>query len=273
MREHGEGVFRQPEHGNQQADADQVKNPSKETIRQRVWADLRRVARPDSRFHWNFAEFIADYEGSEICAEHIQGLRAWRASDLMFITPDNNVEVVRRKAMEDGKRFVMSTYGIARSFLYIDPARVPANCYGWAATLDGMEQFAQPMGLADIAKLGKFDLLITGAAVISMQGIRFGKGHGYFDLEWAMFSEMHCLTDVPLVVGVVHDCQVVDIDLPGSKFDTRVDLIVTPTRSIPISKEHGHRPGRVVWEQLEPGMIERIPPLQELRMLQEKQSR
>jgi 5-formyltetrahydrofolate cyclo-ligase len=243
---------------------------SKEAIRQHVWADLRRVALPDSRFHWDFAEFIADYEGSETGAQHIQALPAWQASGLMFITPDNNLEVLRRKAMEDGKRFVMSTYGIVRGFLYIDPKRVPPDCYGWAATLDGMDRFAEPVGLADLATLGKFDLLVTGAAAISTNGIRFGKGHGYFDLEWAMFSEAHCLTGNPLVVCAVHDCQVVDMPLVGSEFDTRVDLIVTPTRSIVMPAGQGHQPGRVVWEHLEPGMLERIPPLRELRQLQEE---
>jgi 5-formyltetrahydrofolate cyclo-ligase len=32
----------------------------KAIIRKRVWAELREVALPDSRFHWNFAEFIPD---------------------------------------------------------------------------------------------------------------------------------------------------------------------------------------------------------------------
>ena len=244
--------------------------PSKEALRERIWSQLRSVARPDSRFHWNFAEFIADYEGSELGAERLQALPAWRASKLMFITPDNNVEVVRRKAMEDGKRFVMSTYGIARGFLYVDPARVSPDQYGWAATLDGMDRFGQAVNLREIAALGTFDLLVTGASAVSTHGIRFGKGHGYFDLEWAMFSEIHCLADDPLVVCAVHDCQVVDLNLAGSEFDTRVDLIVTPTQMIPIPKEHGHQPGHVIWDRLEPGIVERIPPLQELRQWQQK---
>src|SRR5258708_13250285 len=111
---------------------------SKEAIRQRVCAQLRSVARPDSRFHWNFAEFIADYEGSEVGAERLQALAAWRASKLMFITPDNNVEATRRKAMEDGKRFVMSTYGIARGFLSIDPARISPHSYASPPPPDGL---------------------------------------------------------------------------------------------------------------------------------------
>ena len=250
--------------------ADYHEQSSKEIIRQHVWNELRHVARPDSRFHWNFAEFIADYEGSDVGAQRIRDLPAWQASNFIFITPDNNLEEVRRAAMEDGKPFVMSTYGIARDFLYLDPARIPADKYGWAATLDGMDRFAKPLGLVELTRLGRFDVLVTGASAISTNGIRFGKGHGYFDLEWAMFSETQCLTENPLVVCAVHDCQIVDLDLIGSEYDTRVDVIVTPTRTIEIPAEHGHRPGRVVWEQLEPGMIERIPPLQELKQLQKE---
>src|SRR5258708_14695451 len=174
----------------------------------------------------------------------MQALPAWQASRLLFITPDNNLEVERRLALEDGKRFVMSTYGIARNFLYIDPSLIPAESYGWAATLDGMDRFSQPIGLVDLTRLGRFDLLVTGAAAISTTGIRFGKGHGYFDLEWAMFSEMGCLAANPVVIAAGHDCQVVEIELAGSEFDTRVDLIVTPTRAIEVPAHQGHQPGR-----------------------------
>src|SRR4051812_50105155 len=45
--------------------------------RARVWAELRGVARPDSRFHWDFASFIPDFAGSEGCANRITALPAW----------------------------------------------------------------------------------------------------------------------------------------------------------------------------------------------------
>jgi 5-formyltetrahydrofolate cyclo-ligase len=236
-------------------------------MRARIWSALRTVARPDSRFHWDFSSFITDYEGSEEGAERIRQLPAWQQAGLLFITPDNNLEPLRRRAMEDGKPFVMSTYGIARGFLYLDPARVAFADHRWAATLDGMDRAAQPMTLHEVAALGAFDVLVTGASAISTSGIRFGKGHGYFDLEWAMFSEMGCLAANPVVIAAGHDCQVVEIDLAGSEFDTRVDLIVTPTRTIEVPAHQGHQPGRVVWERLKPGMEARIPPLQELRAL------
>src|SRR5260370_8263199 len=123
----------------------------------------------------------------------------------------------------------MSTYGIARNFLYIDPSLIPAESYGWAATLDGMDRFSQPIGLVDLTRLGRFDLLVTGAAAISTNGIRFGKGHGYFDLEWARFSEAHCLAENPLGVCALHDCQVVSLYLLPSEFATPVHLLITPT--------------------------------------------
>src|SRR5260370_32407639 len=104
-----------------------------------------------------------------------------------------------------------------------------------------MDLCGQQIGLVELTRHGRFDLLVTGAAAISTNGIRFGKGHGYFDLEWAMFSEARCLAENPLVVCAVHDCQVVDLDLVGSEFDTRVDLIVTPTRTIFIPAQFGDR--------------------------------
>ena len=64
--------------------ADYREQPSKEIIRQHVYNELRHVARPDSRFHWNFAEFIADYEGSDVGAQRIRDLPAWQASNLML---------------------------------------------------------------------------------------------------------------------------------------------------------------------------------------------
>lgn len=38
-----------------------------------------------------------------------------------------------------------------------------------------------------------------------MEGVRFGKGHGFFDLEWGMFSDLKLVDENPPVVAVVHD--------------------------------------------------------------------
>lgn len=46
-----------------------------------------------------------------------------------------------------------------------------------------MEHFARPITLEEIARRGRFDFMVTGASAVSVDGVRFGKGHGLFDLE------------------------------------------------------------------------------------------
>jgi len=64
-----------------------------------------------------------------------------------------------------------------------------------------------------------------------------GKGHGFFDLEWAMMRKIGLADEETDVVAVVHDVQVVD-DIAGqdlaAEHDTIVDAIITPTRTIDI---------------------------------------
>ena len=55
------------------------------TARVKIWEELRKVARPDSKFSWQFSEFIADYEGSDkgaaLLAEHFVTMEAVQAAE------------------------------------------------------------------------------------------------------------------------------------------------------------------------------------------------
>ena len=149
------------------------------TIREKIWTKLKDVARPDTRFHMNFAEVIPDFEGSEAATDRVVQSEAYQNSRFAFITPDNCLADLRRRMIEDGKPFVMSTYGIYRGFLYLDPATVPEGAALYASWLDGMEHFGVPITLEEIAQKGRFDYLVTGASAVSVNGVRFGKGHGF----------------------------------------------------------------------------------------------
>ena len=50
----------------------------KGSVRERVFQELRRVALPDSRFHYDFAEFIADFQGSEAAAQRLMAHPVWQ---------------------------------------------------------------------------------------------------------------------------------------------------------------------------------------------------
>jgi len=162
--------------------------------------------------------------------------------------------------------FVITTYGIVRGFLGLDPADVPPGEERYAATLDGADRYGRPLSLAELAAGGVFGLLVTGSAAVSVTGVRFGKGHGYFDLEWAMLSELGLIDGRTEVVAVVHDCQVVEEPLPAQPHDVVVDRIVTPTRTVDV--DHPPRaPGRIRWDALKGGELKDLGMVAELEAL------
>jgi 5-formyltetrahydrofolate cyclo-ligase len=234
-----------------------------------VWASFRAVVRPDSRFHWDFSSFIADFVGSEHCVDRLRALSAWSSSLLLFITPDNSTELIRRAAMADGKPFLMTTYGIRRGFLALDPGDVPVAERSYAATLDGMDRYGRPVDLKDISQFGHIGLLITGGSAVNLSGHRMGKGHGYFDLEWALLSEIGVVDESSEIADVVHDCQIVDIDMAAAAHDVPVDWIITPTQTIRTDAPPRAR-GTVYWDLLRGTELAVIPPVMELAALRSK---
>ena len=114
-------------------------------VRQRIWDRLADVARPDTRFHLNFAEVIPDFEGAEAATDRIEALPAYQQSKLAFVTPDNSLVELRRRMIAAGKPFVVSTYNIRRGFRLIEPGSVPKGHERYAAWLDGIEHFGKPV--------------------------------------------------------------------------------------------------------------------------------
>jgi len=236
----------------------------KKSVRERVWSELLEVALPDSRFHFDFGEFIADFEGGEAACKRLTDHAFYRNAELIFITPDNCIERLRHQALLDGKRVLMTTYAIRRGFWLLDPAEIAPDHYLYASTLDGMERVGRHVDLDAIAALPRVDYLVTGTGAINHEGVRFGKGHGFFDAEWGLLHELGRVDGGSPCAAVVHDCQVLDEVLQPEIFDSVADVIFTPTRTIHV--DHPQKPDcGILWDRLDPHMYETIPPLQELR--------
>jgi 5-formyltetrahydrofolate cyclo-ligase len=239
----------------------------KASVRERVWTELRKVALPDSRFDFDFAEFITDFHGSEQATERLITHPYYQNSNFIFITPDNCLEQLRYQTLRDGKLMLITSYSIKRGFFLLDPKRIPQENFLNASTLDGMERVGIPVSLAEIRALPKLEYLITGTGAINESGIRFGKGHGFFDVEWGMLYQIGQIDSSTPAAAVVHDCQVLQETLHPEISDTGVDVIFTPTRTIEIDDAQKPSCG-ILWDQLDPQMLETIPPLQELRTLE-----
>ena len=178
----------------------------------------------------------------------------------------NFSEGFRERVIRDGKTLIMTNYGISRGFFIIRPGDVLAGKEELASTLDGVQRYWTHRSLAQLAEeVDTIELLVSGASAITPSGIRFGKGHGYFDLEWAMLYTKGLVDpQTSVVVAAGHDCQVVDVDVTVRPYDTAIDLIVTPTRTIETRNEFPKPTHGVMWYLLEDDMLGRIPPLQEL---------
>ncbi|KAK8244034.1 hypothetical protein HDK90DRAFT_476509 [Phyllosticta capitalensis] len=251
----------------------------KSDIRAQIWRQLRAVAFPDSRFDFDFSSFIADFDGSPAATDRLTSLPAYKRARTVFVAPDNCLEQLRHGALRDGKKVLVTTYGIRRGFWLLEPERIGEGRWEYAATLDGMERVGRRVGLAEMMALvekekekgvgtGVVDLLVTGTGTINSSGVRFGKGHGFFDLEWALLYSIGAVNVDTPAVAVVHDCQIVpdDVPLTPDVFDTVVDFVVTPTRTLEVESPQKPTVG-ILWERLQEGMLEGIPPLQELRDL------
>ena len=239
---------------------------NKSEAREAVWSELIHVAKPDSRFHLDFNEFIPDFEGSEAATSRLASMEIYREAETIFITPDNCLEKVRAQTVIDGKRQVVSTYGIRRGMVELRPEDVGDGLAHYAVLLDAIEQAGRHISLTELQKRYRFGLVVTGASAVNRAGIRFGKGHGFFDLEWAMLYQIGVVDQNTPIVAFVHDCQVVDIELTASPFDTICDYIVTPTQLLHIRNPQKTTTG-IIWDRLEPGMMNNIPPLRELKRM------
>ena len=108
--------------------------------------------------------------------------------------------------------------------------------------------------------------MVTGASTVNYSGVRFGKGHGFFDLEWAMLYQIGAVMDSTPVIAFVHESQLVDVQLEVDEFDTVCDCIITPDR---IAHVEGRRKPTVgiIWNRLSDAMMNDIPSLQELKLI------
>ncbi|MCJ1433328.1 hypothetical protein MMC27_002688 [Xylographa pallens] len=239
----------------------------KSSTRRQVWSELKVFAYADSRFDFDFSKFIPDFHGSSEATKRLLLMPSYQSAKCVFITPDNCLERLRYEALMNGKLVVMTTYAIRRGFWLLDPSQFEPSNYRYASTLDGMEQMGQPISLSDMMDLGlKIDLMVTGTGAINLDGIRFGKGHGFFDLEWAILYSIRAISSNTPSAAIVHDCQVLAEPLIPELFDTVCDFVITPTKLIEVSNANKPTCG-ILWEKLASGMLMSIPPLRELKIL------
>lgn len=231
-------------------------------VRRLVWERLAAVAKPDSRFDYDFKRFVPDFEGRQRCEDRLRGLPVYAEAHQLFIAPDNSLESLRAQALNDGKRIVVPTYGGSRGMFLLDPKVVRKPQRELAATLDGMERFGTHLTLEGLRSLGSIDLLVTGAVATTRTGVHLGSGDAYLDVEWAILRETGLVDRATPVIAVVHGVQVIEDCLEPGPLDCSINVIITPDEVI--TPDSPEKPGGLDFSRLKLESVQRNEYLREL---------
>ena len=233
---------------------------AKADLREHAWAALQEAG--VARFPGAHGR-IPNFVGAEDAAERLRATDAWASARVVKCNPDSPQWPVRQRALEDGKVVVMAVPRLAEDppFLVLDPDHLPVTPRQ-ASSIKGAGRHGAPTAVAD---LDPVDLVVQGCVAVDEDGARLGKGGGFADLEFAVTAAAGLLAPEAVVATTVHDVQVVGRGrVPVSSHDVRLDLVVTPTRTVEVAAADRPRPA-VDWGQLTDEKVSAIPVLARLR--------
>ena len=192
----------------------------KKRLREEIWRQMREKG--IAKFPLPCYGRIPNFYGAEKAAENLKKLEEWKKARIIFANPDSPQKKIRENALKEGKTVIMASPRLKHGFIIVRPEKVLGK-ERFAATIRGAFTYGEKT-----TSIPKPDLVIAGSVAVDLQGHRLGKGGGYGDRELKMIRENFGKI---LVVTTVHDVQIVDY-VPNEPHDEKVDLIVTPSRTI-----------------------------------------
>jgi 5-formyltetrahydrofolate cyclo-ligase len=165
-------------------------------------------------------------------------------------------------ALSSGKVLYMAVPRLReeKCFIKLDPAKIPPKNIREASSIKGAFRYGIPVHPKGIPHI---DLIIAGSVAANRKGSRIGKGGGFSDLEYAIGREFGFVEEDVTILTTVHPLQIMDLDLPETDHDFRIDFIVTPTEIIQTYRQGG-RPSGIIRDHLTEQKISEIPILEEI---------
>ena len=232
---------------------------AKAALREATWSRI--VAAGVGRFPAPTGR-IPNFVGAEAAAERLRHEPAWRDAATVKANPDSPQWPVRQRALEDGKVVYMAVPRLAEAdpFFLLDPAEL-ADPPRKASSIAGAGRSARTVAVDEMAPV---DLVVTGCVAVDATGARLGKGGGFADLEFALAAAAGLVGPDTIVATTVHEVQVLEAgDIPVTAHDVRIDLIVTPERTIVCDRGPRTVP-EIDWSELTDAKVAAIPLLARL---------
>ena len=228
----------------------------KDSIRKAVWQKLYEEGISEDPFNR-----IPPFKGQNKAAERLRRLQIYKDAKRVMVPPDEAQKQVRLNILNDNKILIMATPGLRDGFYELNPRHIPIKRWTKAITTYGVTRWGRRL-FTSYEEIGKIDLLITGAVAVARDGVRIGKGAGFFDLEYVILRTIGSINEKTPIIALVDDIQIFDT-LPREEKDVAIDFIVTPTQVIDI-KTSIPRPQGIDWSHLNSKAIKRMRPLAEL---------
>ncbi|UCD71495.1 MAG: hypothetical protein JSW70_00480 [Syntrophobacterales bacterium] len=225
-------------------------------IREEVW---RKIAQEG--LHADPYGRIPPFPGQNKAAERLRRTTLYKESLNVMVPPDRPQLQVRINLLQDRKRLIMATPGLRDGFYEIPGGQIPPYLWAKAVSSVGVTRYGRKLSTT-LDEIGRVNLMVMGAVAVSLEGDRIGKGTGYFDLEYMILREIGSASEETPIVAVLGDLQIFE-ELPWGEKDVSIDLIVTPTASIPI-RHPRPRPRGIDWPSLQGRQMRRMRPLREL---------
>uniref|UniRef100_A0A0K8VYT0 Methenyltetrahydrofolate synthase domain-containing protein n=1 Tax=Bactrocera latifrons TaxID=174628 RepID=A0A0K8VYT0_BACLA len=242
--------------------------PNKRSLRVQTWKKIQ-----DNKCGVGFNAIfnrIPGFVDSDKAAKLLSETEEFKKAENIKVNIDRALHSVKLETLLAGKNlYLPGTRDSKAIYLKVDvPADATDDQKKEILNVQDVQQHRTEITLENKVKL---DMVVIGSVVVSRDGYRIGRGNGYADQDIGLLTEIGSITPDTVIATMVHDLQVVD-SLPKElfqKYDTPVDLIVTPTEVIHVSKRLPRSPG-IFWELLSERRLKIVPVLQVLKESQEK---
>ena len=203
----------------------------KARLREEVWRRLTEAG--VARFPGAWGR-IPNFVGAEEAARRALTLPEVRRARVVFVNPDSPQYPLRAELLAAGKVLVMAAPKLSgeKPFILLDPARIRPHPLR-VTTLKGAFRYGERIGPEEAPEV---DLFVTGCVAVSPRGERLGKDGGFADREYALLREAGRLRPHAPVLTTVHEIQILP-EIPQEEHDLRVEIIVTPERTLRVSRE------------------------------------
>ncbi|XP_017477477.1 PREDICTED: methenyltetrahydrofolate synthase domain-containing protein [Rhagoletis zephyria] len=242
--------------------------PTKRSLRVQTWKKIQ-----DNKCGVGFNAIfnrIPGFVDSDKAAKLLSETDEFKKAENIKVNIDRALHSVKLQTLLAGKTlYLPGTRDSKAIYLKVDvPADATDEQKKEILNVQDIQQHRTEITLDNKVKL---DMVVIGSVLVSRDGYRIGRGNGFADQDIGLLTEIGSITPDTVIATMVHDLQVVD-NLPKElfqKYDTPIDLIVTPTEVIHVAKRLP-RPTGIFWELLSERRLKIVPVLQVLKENEEK---